>query len=43
MVERTYHKVLRAIVNEVLHPLLVVLTSQSLQTAPLGSAHVQET
>ena len=26
MVERTYHKVLSAIVNELLHPLLAVLT-----------------
>jgi hypothetical protein len=26
MVERTYHKVLSAIVNELLHPLLTVLT-----------------
>jgi hypothetical protein len=27
MVEWTYHKVLRAVVNELLHPLLAVLTS----------------
>jgi hypothetical protein len=27
MVERTYHKVLSAVVNELLHPLLTVLTS----------------
>jgi hypothetical protein len=34
MVERTYHKVLSAVVNELLHPL---------QIAQLSSAHVQET
>jgi hypothetical protein len=27
MVERTYHKVLSAVVNKLLHPLLAVLTS----------------
>jgi hypothetical protein len=26
MIERTYHKVLRTVVHELLHPLLVVLT-----------------
>ena len=26
MIERTYHKVLSAVVNELLHPLLAVLT-----------------
>ena len=45
MVERTYHKVLSAVVNKLLHPLFGGLdsTRASQQTAPLGSAHVQET
>jgi hypothetical protein len=41
MVERTNHEVLSVVVNELLHPPFVARAS--LETAPLGSAQVQET
>jgi hypothetical protein len=44
MVEQTYHEMLSIVINELLRPLLAVLTPHvSLQTTPSGSAHVQET
>jgi len=45
MIKRTYHEVLSTVVHELLHPLFGGLDSAraSLQTAPLGSAHVQKT
>ena len=44
MIEQTYHEVLSTVVHELLHPLLAVLSPYvSLQTAPLGSTHIQET
>ena len=44
MVEQTYHKVLSTVVNELLRPLLVVLTPHvRLHKQLHRSAHVQET
>ena len=45
MVEWTYHEVLSAVIDKLLHPLLAVFTPQVHlhKKAPLGSAHVQET
>jgi hypothetical protein len=43
MVQRTYYKVLSAVVNELLHFFFVVFTQHvSPQKALLGFAHVQE-
>jgi hypothetical protein len=44
MVEWTYHKVLSAVVDELLHPFLVVFTPHMRlhKKALLGLAHVQE-
>ena len=45
MVEQTYHEMLSTVINELLRPPSCGLDSAraSPQTAPSGSAHVQET
>jgi len=45
MIEQTYHEMLSTVINELLRPLFGGLDSAraSPQTAPSGSAHVQET
>jgi hypothetical protein len=43
MVEQTYHEMLSTVINELLRPLLADSARASPQTAPSGSAHVQET
>jgi hypothetical protein len=44
MIERTYHKVLSAVVDELLHPFLVVFTLHVRfhKKASLRSTHVQK-